>query len=221
MTKDNKSKTGEANVVEPSSSRFKKRKRSVGKAKAKPKKKQVQSKKKSTTTDKVKGKCFHCDKVSHWKRNCLQYLEDLFKKMNVKGKSDLLVIESCLVEDESSPWIVDSRATNHVCSCLQWTDSWTELKEEAFSIRIGIGDVVSARVVGETIPSQITLPPKRSGRVVRQPDRYLGIGKAQGVVSDNSLDDPLSFKHAMGYFDKEEWLKAMNLEMESMYSNSV
>ena len=55
--------------------------------------------------------------------NYPQYLEELFKKKKVKGKSDLLIVESCLVEDESSPWIVDSGATNHVCSSLQWTDS--------------------------------------------------------------------------------------------------
>ena len=54
------------------------------------------------------------------------------------------------------------------------------------------------------IPSQITLPPKRSERVVRQPDCYLGIGEAQGVVFDNNMDDPLSFKHAMKDSDKEE-----------------
>ena len=35
------------------------------------------------------------------------------------------------------------------------------------------------------------------------------------------MDDPLTFKNAMEDLDKEEWLKAMNLEMESMYSNSV
>ena len=35
------------------------------------------------------------------------------------------------------------------------------------------------------------------------------------------MDDPLTFRHAMEDSDKEEWLKAMNLEMESMYSNSV
>ncbi|KAK4839071.1 hypothetical protein QYF36_018833 [Acer negundo] len=69
---DNKSKAGEANIAESSSFGFKKRKRSAGKANARPKKKQVQSKKKCTTTDKVKGKCFHCDKVVHWKWNCLQ-----------------------------------------------------------------------------------------------------------------------------------------------------
>ena len=33
--------------------------------------------------------------------------------------------------------------------------------------------------------------------------------------------DPLTYKHAMEDPDKERWLEAMNLEMESMYSNSL
>ena len=148
LTKDSKGRTGEANVAEPSSSNNNKRKRFAGKAKGKPKPKKAQSKKKGASIDKSKGKCFHCDKVGHWKRNCPQYLEEVAKKKKTKGKYDLLVLESCLVEDDSSPWIVDSGATNHVCSSLQWTDSWTQLEEGAFSMRVGSGDVVSARAVG-------------------------------------------------------------------------
>ena len=45
-------------------------------------------------------------------------------------------------------WIVDSGATNHVCSSLQWTNSWTEIEEGAFSMHVGTGNVVSARAVG-------------------------------------------------------------------------
>ncbi|KAL5851919.1 hypothetical protein ACOSQ3_007037 [Xanthoceras sorbifolium] len=84
MKNDAKGKTGEANVAEPSSSRVKKRKMYVGKAKAKPKKKPAQKKKQSTKTDKSKGKCFHCDKVGHWKRNYPKYLEALAAKKKVK-----------------------------------------------------------------------------------------------------------------------------------------
>ena len=53
MIKNNKSKTCEVNVAEPSSFGLNKRKRSAGKAKAKPKKKQVQNKKKNSTTNKL------------------------------------------------------------------------------------------------------------------------------------------------------------------------
>ena len=74
---------------------------------------------------------------------------------------------------------------------------------------------------GQMIPSQNDLPPRRSGRVVRQPDRYLGVGEAQVVASSDGVDDPLTYSSAIDDPDKEEWLKAMNLEMESMYSNSV
>ena len=35
-----------------------------------------------------------------------------------KSKSDLLFLEACLVKDDSSHWIIDSRATNRVCSSL-------------------------------------------------------------------------------------------------------
>ena len=39
--------------------------------------------------------------------------------------------------------------------------------------------------------------------------------------SKDDIDDPLSYSNTMDDPDKDEWLKAMNLEMESMYSNSV
>ena len=71
--------------------------------------------KKNNSKDKSpKGKCFHCGVDGHWKRNCAKYLSELKKKN--KGKYDLLVLEACLVEDDTSTWIVDSGATNHICS---------------------------------------------------------------------------------------------------------
>ena len=58
----------------------------------------------------------------------------------------------------------------------------------------------------------------RSGRVIRPPARYREDGMALFVITDN---DPLTYKHAREDPDIERWLEAMNLEMESMYSNSV
>ena len=67
-----------------------------------------------------------------------------------KGKYDLLVSEACLVEDDLSPWIVDSGATNHVCSSVQMLSSSRGLVDRDVTIRVGSGEVVSAKVVGVT-----------------------------------------------------------------------
>ena len=76
------------------------------------------------------------------------------------------------------------------------------------STRVVDDVIVQLTSNSQRLPSQITLPPKHNRRVVRQPDLYLGISEAQGVISDNNVDNPLSFKHAMEDSDKEEWLKA-------------
>ena len=52
------------------------------------------------------------------------------------------------MEDDLSPWIVDSRATDHVCSSLHMLSSSRELADRGVTMRVGSGDVVSAKVVG-------------------------------------------------------------------------
>ena len=52
------------------------------------------------------------------------------------------------MEDDKSAWIVDFGATNHVCSSLQLLDSWRDLAEGDYTMRVGTGDAVSAREVG-------------------------------------------------------------------------
>ncbi|KAA0050452.1 7-deoxyloganetic acid glucosyltransferase-like [Cucumis melo var. makuwa] len=36
------------------------------------------------------------------------------------------------------------------------------------------------------------------------------------VISDGNIEDPLTFKKAMEDVDKDEWIKSMNLELESI-----
>ncbi|KAA0037819.1 gag/pol protein [Cucumis melo var. makuwa] len=43
----------------------------------------------------------------------------------------------------------------------------------------------------------------------------------QVVIPDDGVEDPLSYKQAMNDVDKDQWVKAIDLEMESMYFNSV
>src|ERR1051325_7889058 len=62
--------------------------------------------------------------------------------------------------------------------------------------------------------------PRRSGRSITQPKCYLGLIETQVVILDDGVEDPLSYKQAMNDRDKDQLVKTMNLEMESMYFNS-
>ncbi|KAA0067110.1 gag/pol protein [Cucumis melo var. makuwa] len=48
--------------------------------------------------------------------------------------------------------------------------------------------------IDQTHPSQEFREPRRSGRIVRQPDRYLDLSEAQIVIPDNGIEDPLTYK---------------------------
>ncbi|KAA0040688.1 gag/pol protein [Cucumis melo var. makuwa] len=81
--------------------------------------------------------------------------------------------------------------------------------------------VDKTRNIGQTHPSQKLGEPRGSGRVVRQPDRYLGLSEAEIIIPDDDIEDPLTYKQAMNDVDCDQWIKAMDVEMESMYSNCV
>ncbi|TYJ98650.1 gag/pol protein [Cucumis melo var. makuwa] len=48
-----------------------------------------------------------------------------------------------------------------------------------------------------------------------------GLIETQVVIPDDGVEHPLSYKQVMNDVDKDQWVKAMDLEMESMYFNSV
>ena len=63
--------------------------------------------------------------------------------------SSLHVLELNYVDDSPNSWIIDSGATNHVCSSLQMLTKARHLNKEEFSLRIKNGESVSAEAVGE------------------------------------------------------------------------
>ncbi|KAA0038166.1 gag/pol protein [Cucumis melo var. makuwa] len=81
--------------------------------------------------------------------------------------------------------------------------------------------VDKTRNIGQTHPSQELGEPRRSERVVRQLDCYLGLSEAQIIIPDDGIEDSLTYKQAMNDVDCDQWIKAIDLEMESMYSNSI
>ena len=62
---------------------------------------------------------------------------------------------------------------------------------------------------------------RRSGRTTRKPSRYLLLGESYQAITIDSEEDPENYKEALEDVDALKWLKAMDREMGSMYSNSV
>ena len=83
---------------------------------------------------------------------------------------------------------------------------------------------------GNEVPipvTQVSLPlvvrtqklrvPRRSGRVVTQPERFLGL---EEIPEDPEID-PSYYNEAVQNKDATLWQSAMKTKMESMYSNQV
>ena len=69
-------------------------------------------------------------------------------------------------------------------------------------------------------------PPRRSERVFRPPERYLGIvsedvEKMFLVGNGAHGDDPKTYNEAISDIDSEKWLEAMQSKIDSMHSNQV
>ena len=59
--------------------------------------------------------------------------------------------------------------------------------------------------------------PRRSGRVVCQPERFIDLEE----ILKNPKTNPYNYNEAIQDKDATLWQKAMNTEMESIYSNQV
>ena len=67
------------------------------------------------------------------------------------------------------------------------------------------------------VRTQETRVPHHSGRVVIQPEHFIGLGE---ILVDPEID-PCNYNKAIQDKDVTLWQSAMKTEMESMYSNQV
>ena len=64
-----------------------------------------------------------------------------------------------------------------------------------------------------------TQVPRCSGRIVRSPIRFIGLGETYEAISEEAELDPYTYEEAMNDIDAHQWVKAMKSELDKMYSN--
>ena len=66
-----------------------------------------------------------------------------------------------------------------------------------------------------------TQVPRCSGRIVRPPIRFIGLGETYEAISEKAKSDPYIYEEAIYDIDAHHWVKAMKFELDSMYSNQI
>ena len=54
--------------------------------------------------------------------------------------------------------------------------------------------------------------PQRGRRIVHHPDCYLGLTETQIGIPHDGVEDQLTYKQAMNDVNRDQWIKAMDLE---------
>ncbi|KAK9006689.1 hypothetical protein V6N11_019023 [Hibiscus sabdariffa] len=156
----------------------KKMAKSKGIGKTKPKGKEALKPKGGINKD---GKCFHCGKPGHWKRNCPVYLEDVKKAKAVGASvSGIYVIDVNM--STSSSWVLDIGCGSHICTSVQGLYMRRNLAKGDVDLRVGNGARVAALAVGTYV---LSLP---SGMILNLENCYFVPSLTKNIISVSCLD---------------------------------
>ncbi|KAL4302067.1 hypothetical protein GQ457_10G012170 [Hibiscus cannabinus] len=152
--------------------------KSKGNGKTKPKGKEALKPKGGVSKD---GKCFHCGKTGHWKRNCLIYLEDVKKAKAVGASiSGIYVIDVHM--STSSSWVLDTGCGSHICTSVQGLHTRRTLAKGDVDLRVGNGARVVALAVGTYL---LSLP---SGLILNLENCYFVPSLTKNIIYVSCLD---------------------------------
>lgn len=136
---------------------------------------------KKSDKSKAKGKCFHCGKDGHWKRNCKEYLSTLKEKdKSSEGTNQMLIVEANMIGSTSS-WVLDSACTLHLCNSLQDLKGSRRLKDGEVTLRVGNGASVAVLAVGSC---SLRLP---SGHILELENCYYSSLVVRNLISVTAL----------------------------------
>ncbi|KAK8606395.1 hypothetical protein V6N13_030678 [Hibiscus sabdariffa] len=152
--------------------------KSKGSGKTKPKGKEALKPKGGVSKD---GKCFHCGKTGHWKRNCPIYLEDV-KKAKAVGASVSGIYVIDVHVSTSSSWVLDTGCGSHICTSVQGLHTRRNLAKGDVDLRVGNGARVAALAVGTYV---LSLP---SGLDLNLENCYFVPSLTKNIISVSCLD---------------------------------
>ncbi|KAK9002971.1 hypothetical protein V6N11_060545 [Hibiscus sabdariffa] len=178
--KSNMKKGGSKSVlmVRVAKEKGKKVAKSMGSGKTKPKGKEALKPKGGVSKD---GKCFHCGKTGHWKRNCPIYLEDV-KKAEAVGASVSGIYVIDVHVSTSSSWVLDTGCGSHICTSVQGQHTRRTLAKGDVDLRVGNGARVAALAVGTYV---LPLP---SGLNLNLENCYFVPSLTKNIISVSCLD---------------------------------